>query len=104
MHPPDCTQIHPEMQFSSRRLRRRGPRSELAKLRRSVAKHLRTLPGKSLSESRDILPVSPSIQKPYVVHEIPITKIILFTVLIFNAFCPVERRHQLSRIISKKHA
>ena len=86
--------IHPEMQFSSRRLRQRGSRSELAKLRRSVAKHLRTLPGKSLGESRDILPVSPSIHKPHVVHEIPIKKgIFIYSI---NIQCLLSRRQETS--------
>ena len=86
--------IHPEMHFPSRRLRRRGSRSELAKLHRSVPKHPRTLPGMSLGESRDILPVSPSIQKPYVVHEIPIKKRI-FTYSI-NIQCLLYCRQEIS--------
>ena len=38
-----------------RRLRRRGPRSQIALLRRSVPRHRRTLPDTSLGESRDIV-------------------------------------------------
>jgi hypothetical protein len=43
---------------SGKRLRRRGPRSQMARLRRSVPKSHRTLPGISLGESRDTIPVS----------------------------------------------
>ena len=61
--------IHPEMQFPNRRLRRCGPRSKLAQLRRSVPKHFRTLPGMSLGESRDGMPGSSRIHKPLAVHD-----------------------------------
>ena len=40
------------------RLRKRGPRSKLAILRRSVPKHRRALPGMSPGESGDLVPVS----------------------------------------------
>ena len=39
---------------ASRRRRRRGPRSQIANLRRSVPKHRRTLPGLCLGESRHL--------------------------------------------------
>ena len=48
----------PAVSERGKRLRRRGPRSHLAILRRSVAKCCRTLPGISLGESRDSIPVS----------------------------------------------
>ena len=40
----------------NRRLRRRGPRSNLSRLRRSLPKHRRTLPGTCLGESRHSVP------------------------------------------------
>ena len=40
-----------------KRLRRRGPRSQLARLRRSVPKHRRSLPGMSPGEAGDGMPV-----------------------------------------------
>ena len=44
---------HPAVSnFSSTRCRRRGPRSQLASLRRSVPRHRRTLPDTCLGESR----------------------------------------------------
>ena len=54
---PLCVRTSPAVIDSGKRLRRRGPRSHLAFLRRSVAKSCRTLPGISLGESRDSIPV-----------------------------------------------
>ena len=48
----------------SRRLRRRGPRSSAACLRRSVPKHSRSLPGMCLGEARHLVPVSLSVSPP----------------------------------------
>ena len=42
----------------ARRLRRRGPRSQLALVRRSVPRHRRTLPGMCPGESGHVMPVS----------------------------------------------
>ena len=48
---------HPVVLTStSGRLRRRGSRSQLSRLRRSVPKHRRTLPGTCLGESRHSVP------------------------------------------------
>jgi len=54
---PLCARTFPATIHSGKRLRRRGPRSHLACLRRSVTKSCRTLPGISLGESRDSIPV-----------------------------------------------
>ena len=54
---PLCVRTSPAVIDSGKRLRRRGPRSHLVFLRRSVAKSCRTLPGISLGESRDSIPV-----------------------------------------------
>ena len=48
-----------------RRQRRRGPRSQIALLRRSVPKHRRTLPVSCLGESRHIETESISSKKPH---------------------------------------
>ena len=51
-------------EFGCQRLRRRGPRSQAAILRRSVPKHRRTLPGSCLGESRRNEPVLLSCTLP----------------------------------------
>ena len=45
----------PPTMLNGKRLRRRGPRSELAVLRRSLPKHCRTLPDMSPGESGDLI-------------------------------------------------
>ena len=48
-----------------RRLRRRGPRSELAVLRRSMPKHRRSLPGTCLGEPRHLVPDLQPVDKSH---------------------------------------
>ena len=45
----------PPIMLNGKRLRRRGPRSKLAVLRRSLPKHCRTLPDMSPGESGDVI-------------------------------------------------
>ena len=52
--------------FLNRRARRRGPRTQLTLLRRSLPKHRRTLPGMCLGESRHLMPESISCTEPAV--------------------------------------
>ena len=57
--PSGCARLPPALQsVSSRRLRRRGPRSQAACLHRSVPKHRRTLPGMCPGEAGHIMPAS----------------------------------------------
>ena len=56
--PLGCARLFPAMLHSGKRLRRRGPRSNLAILRRSVPKQRRALPGMSPGESGDTMPVN----------------------------------------------
>ena len=56
--PLSSARLHPAMHFRGDRLRRRGPRSKLALLRRSVPKHRRALPGMAPGESGDAMPVN----------------------------------------------
>ena len=51
--PFERARLHPAMHFRGHRLRRRGPRSALALIRRSVPKHRRALPSMSPGESGD---------------------------------------------------
>ena len=59
----DSVQPYPAL-CPSRRLRRRGPRTQHAVLRRSVPKQRRTMPGMSPGELGEIMSVSSRIQEP----------------------------------------
>ena len=61
--PLGCARQASVMRERTRRLRRRGPRSQFACLRRSVSKHHRTLPGMSPGESGDAVADSDLIRK-----------------------------------------
>ena len=62
--PSGCARLPPALQsVSSRRLRRRGPRSQAACLHRSVPKHRRTLPGMCPGEAGHVMP-APNFSPP----------------------------------------
>ena len=65
-----CARQVSVMRERTRRLRRRGPRSQIAYLRRSVSKHHRTLPGMSPGESGDVVPDSDRIRKPLACRDV----------------------------------
>ena len=62
--PLECARQSPVLAGSGKRLRRRGPRSNLALLRRSVPKQHRTLPGTSPGESGDTVSDTSNMCKP----------------------------------------
>ena len=73
--PSGCARLPPALQsVRSRRFRRRGPRSQVACLHRSVPKHRRTLPGMCPGESGHIMPASnfspPSQRNNFQIREI----------------------------------
>ena len=65
---PLSVRSSPVASVCGKRLRRRGPRSHLAILRRSVAKCCRTLPDMSPGESGDEISARTVIHKPLSVH------------------------------------
>ena len=62
--PSGCARQAFAIRERTHRLRRRGPRSQHANLRRSVPKHRRALPGMSPGETGDSVPVPNRIHKP----------------------------------------
>ena len=63
--PSECVRLHPAcFQFVSSRSRRRGPRSQVSLLRRSVPRHRRTLPDTCPGESGHLVSETFSQQSP----------------------------------------
>ena len=84
--PLECARQSPVLTGSGKRLRRRGPRSNLALLRRSVPKQHRTLPGTSLGESRDIMSEISRIHKPFANENHHVDGVYIFEINKYTTF------------------